>query len=222
MYCLIAWSQQRSNTFTERRFEHRTLDVSSSSIVCPLSNTRGRYSLPGCSVGHHVILAHAHAVKIYREEFKPTQNGVVGITLNGDWAIPYNDSPESECRENSTNAEFRTVILSSDEDVAATQHHLDTAIGWFADPIYLGFYPPYMREMLGDRLPDFTEDEWTLVKHSSDFYGMVSVFQLAGVLCFPEVPAKSSYPLLHLYLQQNTYTTNLCSTYYLNHHAVRP
>jgi beta-glucosidase len=38
-----------------------------------------------------------------------------------------------------------------------------------------------MREVLGDRMPDFTPDEWAVVKGSSDFYGM------------------------------NTYTTNLCS-----------
>lgn len=58
-------------------------------------------------------------------------------------------------------------------DIAAAQHHLDTAIGWFADPVYLGFYPPYMREMLGERLPDFSDEEWAIVKKSSDFYGMV-------------------------------------------------
>jgi beta-glucosidase len=66
------------------------------------------------------------------------------------------------------------------ENIAAAQHALDVAIGWFADPIYLGHYPPYMREMLGDRLPEFSEEEIKLVKGSSDFYGM------------------------------NTYTTNLC------------
>jgi hypothetical protein len=37
-----------------------------------------------------------------------------------------------------------------------------------------------MREVLGDRLPQITEDEWKVVRASSDFYGM------------------------------NTYTTNLC------------
>lgn len=39
-----------------------------------------------------------------------------------------------------------------------------------------------MREVLGDRLPEITEEEWKVVKNSSDFYGM------------------------------NTYTTNLCRT----------
>jgi len=40
-----------------------------------------------------------------------------------------------------------------------------------------------MREVLGDRLPEITEEEWKVVKGSSDFYGM------------------------------NTYTTNLCREY---------
>ena len=46
-------------------------------------------------VGHSVILAHAHAVQLYRRDYKPTQGGVIGITLNGDWAMPYDDTPES-------------------------------------------------------------------------------------------------------------------------------
>ncbi|TFK22418.1 beta-glucosidase [Coprinopsis marcescibilis] len=109
--------------------------------------------------GHSIIYAHALAVKTYREDFKPTQKGEIGITLNGDWALPYDDSPEN---------------------VQAAQHALDFAIGWYADAVYLGFYPPYMREVLGSRMPDFTPEEWAIVKGSSDFYGM------------------------------NTYTTNLC------------
>ncbi|KAJ7292685.1 beta-glucosidase [Mycena rebaudengoi] len=112
-------------------------------------------------VGHNVILAHANAVKLYREEFKTTQGGQIGITLNGDWQMPYDDTPEN---------------------AAAAQHALDFAIGHhhFNDPIYLGQYPPYMRQTLGNRLPHFTTAELALVKGSSDFYGM------------------------------NTYTTNLC------------
>ncbi|KAL4244934.1 Beta-glucosidase 1B [Abortiporus biennis] len=110
-------------------------------------------------VGHSVILSHANAVKLYREEFKEKQGGQIGVTLNGDWALPYDDSPAN---------------------IEAAQHALDVAIGWFADPIYLGSYPEYMKQLLGDRLPTFTEEELAVVKGSSDFYGM------------------------------NTYTTNLC------------
>jgi len=90
-------------------------------------------------------------VKLYRERFKPTQNGQIAIVLNGDWTMPYDDRPEN---------------------IDAAQHALDFAIGWYADCIYLGHYPPYMRQVLGNRLPDFTPDEWAIVKGSSDFYGM--------------------------------------------------
>lgn len=45
-------------------------------------------------------------------------------------------------------------------------------LGWYADPVYLGYYPPYMRSLIGDRLPTFTPSEMELVKGSSDFYGM--------------------------------------------------
>jgi beta-glucosidase/6-phospho-beta-glucosidase/beta-galactosidase len=55
------------------------------------------YSQPLFSVAHHVILSHALAVQSYRDEFQPTQGGVIGITLNGDMAIPYDESPESKC-----------------------------------------------------------------------------------------------------------------------------
>ncbi|KAI0767555.1 beta-glucosidase [Fomes fomentarius] len=110
-------------------------------------------------VGHNLILAHAYACKLYREQFKAAQGGQIGITLNGDMALPYDDSPEN---------------------IAAAQHALDVAIGMFVDPIYLGDYPAYLKEMLGDRLPRFTPEELAVVHGSSEFYGM------------------------------NTYTTNLC------------
>ena len=48
------------------------------------------------SVAHNMILGHALAVQLYRNGFKPSQAGVIGITLNGDMAIPYDDSPKSE------------------------------------------------------------------------------------------------------------------------------
>jgi beta-glucosidase len=34
-------------------------------------------------VGHSLLVAHGASVKIFREEFKPTQGGEIGITLNG-------------------------------------------------------------------------------------------------------------------------------------------
>ncbi|OSD08205.1 glycoside hydrolase family 1 protein [Trametes coccinea BRFM310] len=80
-------------------------------------------------VAHNLILAHAYAVKAYREEFKLEQGGEIGITLDCHWQIPYDDSPESH-------------------------------------------YPSVVKEMIGDRLPEFTEEEIAVVKGSSDFFGL--------------------------------------------------
>ena len=52
-------------------------------------------SEPNTSVGHHIILAHAYAVKAFREETFPTHGGSIGITCDALWFIPYDDAPES-------------------------------------------------------------------------------------------------------------------------------
>ncbi|KAG6380493.1 glycoside hydrolase family 1 protein [Boletus reticuloceps] len=104
-------------------------------------------------VGHNVILAHAYAIKVYREEFRPMQKGEIGITLNGDWTIPYDDCPEST---------HMSLVLS----------FADKLMYVLQDPIYLGHYPGYLKQIHGDRLPDFTTEELAVVKGSSDYYGM--------------------------------------------------
>ncbi|PMD24358.1 glycoside hydrolase family 1 protein [Hyaloscypha hepaticicola] len=103
-------------------------------------------------VGHNLLLAHATAVKIYREEFKAKDRGEIGITLNGDAVYPWD--PEDPL------------------DVEAAERKLEFSISWFADPVYFGHYPESMVKQLGDRLPTFTPEEAALVKGSNDFYGM--------------------------------------------------
>lgn len=46
-------------------------------------NPEGDSSTECWIVGHNIILAHALAVKAYREDFKPQTGGEIGITLNG-------------------------------------------------------------------------------------------------------------------------------------------
>jgi beta-glucosidase/6-phospho-beta-glucosidase/beta-galactosidase len=43
---------------------------------------------------------------------------------------------------------------------------------WFAEPLWLGYYPHEMRMRLGSRLPQFTQPERTLVNGSADFLGL--------------------------------------------------
>ncbi|KAG9247851.1 glycoside hydrolase family 1 protein [Calycina marina] len=103
-------------------------------------------------VGHNCLIAHGAAVKIYREEFKATDGGQIGITLNGDSTYPWDTEDPL--------------------DVEAAERKLEFSISWFADPIYLGKYPDSMAKQLGDRLPTFTPEDLALVKGSNDFYGM--------------------------------------------------
>eukprot|EP00416_Gambierdiscus_australes_P015758 CAMPEP_0171077270 /NCGR_PEP_ID=MMETSP0766_2-20121228/13923_1 /TAXON_ID=439317 /ORGANISM="Gambierdiscus australes, Strain CAWD 149" /LENGTH=848 /DNA_ID=CAMNT_0011534313 /DNA_START=180 /DNA_END=2723 /DNA_ORIENTATION=+ len=100
---------------------------------------------------HHMILAHAKAVKRYRTDFRAKQQGRLGMVLNMDWKEPLSQSPT---------------------DVAAQRRALDWQVGWFADPIYKGQYPTPMRVRCGDRLPIFTDEEKKMIKGSADFFGL--------------------------------------------------
>lgn len=99
---------------------------------------------------HNLILAHAKAVNLFRNKFS-NQNGKIGITNNCDWREPLTDS---------------------EEDKQAAERALEFFLAWFADPVYKGDYPAVMKERLGDRLPEFTDDEKVMIKGTSDFFGL--------------------------------------------------
>ena len=148
-----------------------------SSRGCPSA----KYSGTSCTeepwiVGHHIILAHARTCQLYRNVFKTAQEGKIGITLNGDWAEPWDESPESKLGGKHGH--------ELTKDVLAAQTKMDFAVGWFADPIYLGRYPQSMIDRLGDRLPSFTDSELELVTGSSEVSQVwpYSVIVLTSVL----------------------------------------
>lgn len=95
----------------------------------------------------NLILAHAQAVDVYRSDFKATQNGVIGITLNIEWVKPVDDSPSAR---------------------GAAQRSLDIMAGLFADPIYKGHMNSMALEVSKGALGDFSPEEWRLVAGSSD------------------------------------------------------
>ncbi|BCX49814.1 beta-glucosidase [Haloferula helveola] len=101
--------------------------------------------------GHHILRSHAKAVQCYRSEFEH-QGGKIGITNNCDWREPLTDRPE---------------------DHEAAERALLFYLGWFADPVFkTGDYPEVMRERVGDRLPEFTDEERRSLLGSSDFFGL--------------------------------------------------
>ncbi|XP_020111641.1 beta-glucosidase 12-like isoform X1 [Ananas comosus] len=103
------------------------------------------------TVCHHLILAHAAAVRHYNEHYKAKQKGTIGITLVTPWFVPY---------------------TARGVDVDATQRVLDFMYGWFMDPLTRGDYPQSMRTYLGHRLPSFTKEHSEMVKGTYDFIGI--------------------------------------------------
>ncbi|KAF5752685.1 hypothetical protein HS088_TW01G00601 [Tripterygium wilfordii] len=101
--------------------------------------------------GHHLLLSHAAAVKLYKQKYQATQKGQIGITILSHWFVPKNNT------------------LS---DIEAASRGLDYFFGWFGHPVVYGDYPKSIRSIAGDRLPKFTEAESKLVKGSFDFLGL--------------------------------------------------
>lgn len=44
--------------------------------------------------------------------------------------------------------------------------------GWIADPVYFGDWPNWLKEVLGYRLPAFTQEDKALLKGSFDYFGL--------------------------------------------------
>lgn len=119
-------------------------------------------------------MSHARAVALYNREFQSNQRGRIGISLNGDYYEPWDAEDE--------------------RDHEAAERRMEFHIGWFANPMwyvpcpsimswkevfanYINSlaqdYPKCMREQLGERLPQFTEAEFALLREAEmDFYGM--------------------------------------------------
>ncbi|XP_059645352.1 beta-glucosidase 13-like isoform X2 [Cornus florida] len=100
---------------------------------------------------HNILLAHAHAAKLYKQTYQPIQKGEIGISLVTQWFEPHTDTRQ---------------------DKDASERALDFLVGWFMDPLVFGDYPFIMKALVRDGLPTFTEDEKALVKGSFDFIGV--------------------------------------------------
>ncbi|XP_059474929.1 lactase/phlorizin hydrolase-like [Neocloeon triangulifer] len=112
---------------------------------------------------HNQIKSHARAWHIYNDNYRPTQNGEIGITLDSGWLEP---------------------ISQSAEDIEAAERGMQFKLGWFAHPIFSvdGDYPPVMKEFVArhsaeegypvSRLPEFGQTWVDYIKGTSDFFGL--------------------------------------------------
>ncbi|XP_044489177.1 beta-glucosidase 12-like [Mangifera indica] len=102
-------------------------------------------------VGHHLLLSHAAAVKLYKQKYQVIQKGKIGITLVTPWIVPYSKKKPH---------------------IEAAYRALDFMFGWYMDPIIYGDYPFSMRNIVRQRLPKFTKKQSDMVKGSFDFIGI--------------------------------------------------
>ncbi|GAV82981.1 Glyco_hydro_1 domain-containing protein [Cephalotus follicularis] len=100
---------------------------------------------------HNMLLSHAKAVKLYRDEFQQKQGGFVGIISSTDMYEPLRDEE----------ADRQAVIRA-----------LAYNVGWALDPLVYGDYPLEMRQYLGSELPKFSPAEINILKGSIDFIGI--------------------------------------------------
>ncbi|XP_050274362.1 beta-glucosidase 12-like isoform X2 [Quercus robur] len=102
-------------------------------------------------VAHNQLLAHASAVKVYKQKYQIAQKGIIGITLVSHWFVP---------------------ISNARHDRDAALRALDFMFGIFMDPLTNGDYPHSVRSLVGHRLPKFTKEQSNLVNGSFDFLGL--------------------------------------------------
>eukprot|EP00257_Ricinus_communis_P001685 XP_002512147.2 cyanogenic beta-glucosidase [Ricinus communis] len=48
-------------------------------------------------IGHNQLLAHAAAVRVYKDKYQMYQKGQIGITLNSEWILPMNSESNGDC-----------------------------------------------------------------------------------------------------------------------------
>ena len=103
------------------------------------------------AVCHHILLAHGKAVSLYR---KTGLKGRIGISLDLFPGKPATGDPM---------------------DAEACMRDTEAHLGWFADPIFKGFYPERMAAQYrkhGIVLPEVTSGTFDLVHQPIDFLGI--------------------------------------------------
>ncbi|ORX49012.1 beta-glucosidase [Piromyces finnis] len=124
--------------------------------VLPANRAPQRLEDVWCS--HNILIAHAKAVNVYRKKFQKKQKGLIGITIDGEAQIPWQDANTTP-EELENNKKYANLAA-------------EFRIGWYSDPPMVGDYPASVKQRMGKDMPVFTPEEKKLLKgSSSDFLG---------------------------------------------------
>ncbi|KAL4567102.1 hypothetical protein LXL04_022676 [Taraxacum kok-saghyz] len=114
------------------------------------------------TVAYNLLNCHAGAYRKYSEDYKDTQKGKVGITLNCTYFQPYR-GPNYQ------------------QDVQAVKYAYDFVVGWFLEPLTSGTWPENMEKFAttptpnhpnGRVLPKFSTEQSKKLIGSYDFLGV--------------------------------------------------
>ncbi|CAN7056598.1 unnamed protein product, partial [Brassica rapa subsp. trilocularis] len=125
----------------------------------------GESGLEVYTVSHNLLLAHAEAVEVFRNNPK-CKDGKIGIAHCPVWFEPY----DSNCPD----------------DKEACERAMQFMFGWHMDPTVYGDYPEVMKKSIGKRLPSFTAAQSKKLRGSFDFVG-VNYYSAFYVKSIPEV-----------------------------------
>lgn len=106
---------------------------------------RSRYETPIAS--HNLMRAHGSAVQAYRAEGRHE----IGLVVNIEPKYPASDSAEDH-------AALRRAHAYMNEQ--------------YLDPALLGSYPPELGQIFGDAWPQWSQDDFTLIRQPLDFIGV--------------------------------------------------
>lgn len=97
---------------------------------------------------HHLLLAHARAVQVFREG---GYNGKIGLTLNLNGLRPASEK---------------------EADIRATQRVHDETHALFLDPLFRGEYPQALFDFIGPHKPKIRSNDMKLIHQPVDYLGL--------------------------------------------------
>lgn len=114
-------------------------------------------------MSHNALLAHGKAVQIIR---KNVENSVVGYAPASKVYVPATDTKAD--RE----AAYEMMFGRGKRQGKISETDFTFDNDFWNDPIYLGKYPDWVMEELGDYLPETVEEDLEIISSPVDFFGV--------------------------------------------------